>query len=1019
MPGPANPKALLTALNLKPVDRINGLRGNDELSGSEMRDIIRGLGGHDTLSGLFGADTLFGGQGNDALFGGGDDDKLYGENGADTLHGDDGGDLLFGGRGSDTLFGGEGQDFLYGDTENPNFGAGNETSDDYLDGGAGNDYILGGRGSDMLFGGDGDDALYGDQVGTKSPWKFFADNHQNTGFDDTLDGGAGNDIIFGGVGADLAVYTVGENVGFVNQYDGGRGIDTLQINLTLDEWLALNEGTGQLQDDFDNYLTFISQNISGPWGQANGNVFSFEAIDLDASRFEIFTVFVNGVEINPADEPVTAVDDHFLGLEGVIEDGPTITGFVIANDAFPDFFCEVRLITGLNANEGTLTLNAEGTFEYGPGTDFQSLGLGDSTTISFVYEAEDADGDTAQATVTIEITGTNDAPIAQVTSGAGYEDIAITGQLTATDVDNLQSELVFSVHSQGAHGTVTIADDGAYSYIDDQDYAGLDSFVFAVEDGDGGIDYATVSLNVAAVADAPDMTVQVRSGASVNQIILSVTTTQVDADSSEFIDSIMTSGNIPAGATLTPGSVNPGDQPDQIVRDFVLTLPVDRDADFDLTFTSTSQETSNGSRAQTAVTVPISYEFNTITSSMHFTATDQSIWSSGDQFTFTDDRFIGLDTGPFSKTVGSSLYATASGDITVGFQSSLSFEGGQIDATANYDVNIQTHFNHTTDQLQFDTGAVLTSGSFVTEGPRGDYTLDFIYDILFNASAGVNIDLGGITIPLLVDDLYIDFGSINESVSLPKIDFDGRVTLVDLSSEDLVGDIPFPEPVSFLSLQLDWPEITTAGTALPNPATASGESQNFLQLTLDMDDLAATLAKLPVNPLNPPRVNFGPAYVEFDLLDVDIRGGMNFIQDFDLSYGDLTGLLVFENGAQQLFTIGDSLLIDNASAIDLGGNGNGIVDFEFLIAPTANLSNDTQLGFNIGVDISVFEVEVGYNFTFDNPFSPIGNDSYGFSGSETVGPIAGFSATVPVGAVSVFDDTFALDFDENVLVAFA
>ena len=254
-----------------------------------------------------------------------------------------------------SLGGGAGRDFLYGDTKNPNFGAGHETSNDYLDGGAGNDHIVGGLGSDTLYGGDGDDALFGGQVGWRSPWKFFPLNHTRASFDDTLDGGAGNDRIFGGVGSDLAIYTIGENAAFANTYNGGRGIDTLQINLTLDEWLTLNEETGQLQDDFDNYLAFIDANTSGFRGQANGNVFSFEAINLDASRFENFTVFVDGVEVNPADEPVTAANDNLLGVDGVIEDGPTITGSVIENDDIPDFFREVRLITGLNPNEGTLT----------------------------------------------------------------------------------------------------------------------------------------------------------------------------------------------------------------------------------------------------------------------------------------------------------------------------------------------------------------------------------------------------------------------------------------------------------------------------------------------------------------------------------------------------------------------------------------------------------------------------------------------------------------------------------------
>lgn len=315
MPKPANPRTFTQPSNQNAIDRIRGWKSDDELIGSDGRDIIAGLRGDDTLIGNFGLDRLFGGHGLDLLFGGGDNDYLYGGNGVDHLFGDDGIDRLFGGRGSDSLFGGAGRDFLYGDTKNPNFGAGHETSNDYLDGGAGNDHIVGGLGSDTLYGGDGDDALFGDQVGWRSPWKFFPLNHTRASFDDTLDGGAGNDRIFGGVGSDLAIYTIGENAAFANTYNGGRGIDTLQINLTLDEWLTLNEDTGQLQDDFDNYLAFIDANTSGFRGQANGNVFSFEAINLDASRFENFTVFVDGVEVNPADEPVTAANDNLLGVD--------------------------------------------------------------------------------------------------------------------------------------------------------------------------------------------------------------------------------------------------------------------------------------------------------------------------------------------------------------------------------------------------------------------------------------------------------------------------------------------------------------------------------------------------------------------------------------------------------------------------------------------------------------------------------------------------------------------------------
>lgn len=43
-----------------------------------------------------------------------------------------------------------------------------------------------------------------------------------------------------------------------------------------------------------------------------------------------------------------------------------------------------------------------------------------------------------------------------------------------------------------------------------------------------------------------------------------------------------------------PSGVNPGAEPDQLTQQFVLTLPLDTDTDFDLVITAVSKETSNG-----------------------------------------------------------------------------------------------------------------------------------------------------------------------------------------------------------------------------------------------------------------------------------------------------------------------------------------------------------------------------------------------------------------------------------------
>ena len=88
---------------------------------------------------------------------------------------------------------------------------------------------------------------------------------------------------------------------------------------------------------------------------------------------------------------------------------------------------------------------------------------------------------------------------------------------------------------------------------------------------------------------------------------------------------------------------------DQIVQQFVVTLPLDTDTNFNLDITAISKEVSNGDTQTATVTIPIVNDFNSTTTPVQFTAENQSIWNTGDQFTFQDDRFIGINTGPFDE----------------------------------------------------------------------------------------------------------------------------------------------------------------------------------------------------------------------------------------------------------------------------------------------------------------------------------------------------------------------------------
>jgi VCBS repeat-containing protein len=58
--------------------------------------------------------------------------------------------------------------------------------------------------------------------------------------------------------------------------------------------------------------------------------------------------------------------------------------------------------------------------------------------------------------------------------------------------------------SDPAHGSAVINSDGTITYTPDADYHGSDSFTYAIDDGNGGTDAATVNVNVNSVNDAPE-----------------------------------------------------------------------------------------------------------------------------------------------------------------------------------------------------------------------------------------------------------------------------------------------------------------------------------------------------------------------------------------------------------------------------------------------------------------------------------------------------------------------------------
>lgn len=152
------------------------------------------------------------------------------------------------------------------------------------------------------------------------------------------------------------------------------------------------------------------------------------------------------------------------------------TGNVV-ND--PSYYSQISILEP--TKNGTLMLTGEGSFQYMPNENY----YGQDT---FLYEITDLDGESAIASVVLNVTAINDAPIAmddfsQVAQG---EPVAINVLNNDLDIDGTLNFSSVNVVDAPKFGTVTInSSSGQMTYQSDANYTGEDHYVYSVFDNDG------------------------------------------------------------------------------------------------------------------------------------------------------------------------------------------------------------------------------------------------------------------------------------------------------------------------------------------------------------------------------------------------------------------------------------------------------------------------------------------------------------------------------------------------------
>ncbi|MEW5928318.1 MAG: Ig-like domain-containing protein [Gemmatimonadota bacterium] len=252
--------------------------------------------------------------------------------------------------------------------------------------------------------------------------------------------------------------------------------------------LVTGPASGTLALDADGSFTYTP--AAGFSGQAT---FTYKANDgaLDSN---VATVTITVAAVNDAP---TAVNDTYTTDEDVVLN--VAAPGVLGNDTDPESNALTAVLVTGPAN-GTLTLNADGSFTYTPAANFNGSD-------SFTYKANDGTTDSNTATVTITVNPVVDAPVATNDAYSTNEDTPLSKSaaegVLANDSNPEGGTLTAVLVSTTTNGVLSLSADGSFTYTPNADFFGTDSFTYKGNNGSGDSNVATVTITVNAVNDPP------------------------------------------------------------------------------------------------------------------------------------------------------------------------------------------------------------------------------------------------------------------------------------------------------------------------------------------------------------------------------------------------------------------------------------------------------------------------------------------------------------------------------------
>jgi VCBS repeat-containing protein len=356
---------------------------------------------------------------------------------------------------------------------------------------------------------------------------------------------------------------------------------------SIGAWITLASGS-QVCINADGTISydFSSINQSTIQSLAEGEQFNDDfTYALRLSNGTISTATVSLTFAGENDPPVAVADTN--GADAVVESGahpgntpyagdPSASGNVLANDTDVDHGAQlsVAAVNGLATNVniavagtyGQVAVQTNGDWTYtlqNSDADTQALKQDETANEQFQYTVTDEHGATSITSLTITVTGTNDAPTTSgiVSAGALTEDNgvntlsgvnALALLANASDVDHNAALSIVAGTYNGTYGSLVSNNDGSWIYTLDNGDADTDaldtgdqateSIAITVTDEYQATVTQIVNVTIAGYTDAPsrqaptDISLRVNSapGDTLTGVNFSGTLSATDADTGAF-----------------------------------------------------------------------------------------------------------------------------------------------------------------------------------------------------------------------------------------------------------------------------------------------------------------------------------------------------------------------------------------------------------------------------------------------------------------------------------------------------